>query len=221
MLTTIVLVTALAAPGAAADPAPTPGPTDIAPSAAEPATEAAAPASNLDFDLFDGTPAPAVPAALNPELEAQVTSRRALLHTHQILGISTLAAMAMTTLLGQLNYHDLYGSGGRNGYFMWPHRVSMAATTTLFATTGTYAMLAPEPYEGAVEDRGVSTATVHKTFTALSTLGMLTQIGLGFVTARKADAGNPNGLKKMAQIHELVGYGTFGCLAVAGAAWVF
>jgi hypothetical protein len=173
----------------------------------------------MSFDLFGpGAPAP-IPAP-DSEIEVAARRRRALLGVHQIFGIGTLVTMAATTVVGQLSYSDLYGGPGTAKY-LWPHRIGMGVVTLEFATAGALAMLAPEPYEAAVADRGFSTATVHKTATSLATVGMLTQLGLGFATARKADAGNPHGLDSLARAHQIVGYSTLGLLVVAASAWIF
>ncbi len=176
--------------------------------------------SDMGFDLF-GPAAPPPPSALSPDVARQAERRRTMLTLHQTFGIGTLVTMAATTVIGALDYHDLYGSGSGSGNYLWPHRILVGVTTLEFATAGFLAAFAPKPYAGEVSDRGFSTATVHKTATALATLGMLTQIGVGFVAARRAEAGNPNDRRSLARIHEVVGYTTMGLIVVAASAWVF
>ncbi len=176
--------------------------------------------SDMGFDLF-GPATPPPPDALSPYVARQAERRRTMLTLHQTFGIGTLVTMAATTVIGALNYHDLYGGGSGSGSYLWPHRILVGVTTLEFATAGFLAAFAPKPYAGEVSDRGFSTATVHKTATALATLGMLTQIGVGFVAARRAEAGNPRDRQTLARIHEVVGYTTMGLLVVAASAWVF
>ena len=189
-------------------------------SAPSPAKPAPAGSSDLDFDLFGSAPPPA-PPAVDARLARDVELRRTLLTYHQAAGIGTLVTMGATTVLGALNYNELYGGGGGSRKYVWPHRIGVIVTTIEFAGAGTLAMLAPQPYEKEVADRGFSPGTVHRVATFLATLGMATQLGLGFVTARRADAGNPHDLQTLARTHEVVGYVTMGLVAVAASAWVF
>ena len=175
--------------------------------------------SDLDFDLFGSSP-PVAPA-VDPKLAKEVERRRTLLTYHQAAGIGTLVFMGATTVLGALNYHELYGSGGGSRTYVWPHRIGVIVTTIEFAGAGTLAMLAPQPYEKDVGNRGFSPGTVHRAATFLATMGMATQIGVGFVTARRAEAGNPHELQTLARTHEVVGYVTMGLVAIAAGAWLF
>lgn len=182
--------------------------------------EGASKGGDLDFDLFGSSPPPVAPA-VDPKLAKEVERRRTLLTYHQAAGVGTLVFMGATTVLGALNYHELYGSGGGSRKYVWPHRIGVIVTTVEFAGAGTLAMLAPQPYERDVGDRGFSPGTVHRAATFLATLGMATQIGVGFVTARRAEAGNPHELRTLARTHEVVGYVTMGLVAVAASAWLF
>lgn len=189
------------------------------PPAAEDPNPAAA-AANLDFDLLGASAATVPPAAL--EVGAVTRSaqrRRTLLKWHQGLGLGMLAAMAVTAVLGQLNYRDLYGGGSRSGSYLWPHRAGVGLTTLAFAGAGTLALLAPQPYEKS--HTRLDSALVHKISAAAATAGMLAQLVLGFVTARQADAGNDQHLKTRAQLHQALGYATLGFVGIAAVAYVF
>ena len=142
-----------------------------------------------------------------------------MLGLHQAVGIGTLSAMALTSVVGLLNYQDLYNGGDRTGNYRWPHRILVGVTLVGFASTAGLSLLAPEPYEK--EQHGVDQATIHKSFAALASLGMLTQMSLGFWTARQAAAGNPYGLRQKATIHRYVAYGTLAALSGAALTWVF
>lgn len=170
-----------------------------------------------DFDLFADKPTTATPAAHLPDRPEKL--RRDMLTLHQALGLTTLGLMAATTVAGQLNYNDIYAPGhAGTGMYIWPHRLLAYGTTGAFAATASLALFAPERQ---ADPEGVDTSTIHKVFVGGATLGMLTQIGLGFVTARYAEAGNPRDLRKLAQAHQIAGYATTGMLAAAATVWVF
>jgi hypothetical protein len=150
---------------------------------------------------------------------AAASLRRSRLHTHQTLGLITWGLMATTAIVGQLNYNDVYGSGGgRTGNYLWPHRLLGYATAATFATAAAYALLAPTPYKRPLK---LDSSLVHRIAAVGATLGMVAQVALGFYTGRKADAGNSSGLQTDAQAHLAIGYATLGFLTIAGVAWVF
>jgi|GEM_PF-1268299 len=176
-------------------------------------------AGSMDFDLFGDTPAKA-DVAPDPEFVRQVEQRRSMLQTHQILGLSTLGLMATSVVLGQLNYGDLYAHGGAHtGDFLVAHRVSTYASTGAFLGTAFFSLFAPTPIPK--DGEGFDTTMAHKIGVIGASAGMVTQVALGFLTARAADAGNPDGLRRMAQIHQAVGYATVGFMAAAASVWVF
>lgn len=188
----------------------------------EPAQAAAAKAPAnpaLDFNLFDdsGT-APATAADDADLIAAKALKRRSLLRTHQILGTITWALMAATAVVGQLNYNDTYGSGRGSGRWLMPHRILSYTTAAAFASTATFALIAPQPYRKPLS---LDTALVHRIAVIGAAAGMVTQVILGFITARQAQAGNERNLKTMAQTHLAVGYTTLGFMTVAGTVWMF
>jgi hypothetical protein len=183
-------------------------------------TVTATPADPLPVvDLFaDEKASVPLAGAEADRLAAEAALRRSRLSTHQILGTTTWGLMLVTTILGQLNYSDEYGGGGRTGRYLWPHRIGSYLTTASFTAAGIYALLAPTPYKRPLK---FDTAFVHKAAVIGATAGMVAQVVLGFWTARQADAGNPRGLKDRAQLHQILGYSTFGLLTVAQATWLF
>lgn len=172
---------------------------------------------SMDFDLFGDTEKQKE-ASIDPTLAGRIETRRTMLQAHQILGLSTLALMTTSAVLGQLNYTDVYGGGGRTGDYLMAHRVATYSSAGAFLATATFSVFAPVPFE---KEPGFDTAIAHKIAVIGATAGMLAQVGLGFATARAADAGNASDLKKFAQIHQVVGYSTVGLMAIATGVWIF
>lgn len=204
-LATIVAVASAAAPATVPDLPPPTAPA----------------AGDMAFDLFGDTPQRATPEAAGAsELSDALQRRRGMLQLHQAVGLGTLGVMALTAVLGGLNYNDLYSAGGgRTGRWMVPHRVGVVGTTLGFGTVAVLGLTSPKPYE--LNREGIDTVTVHKSAVFLASLGMAAQIGLGFWTARHADAGNGRNLKTYATVHQWIGYGTLACLSAAALVWVF
>ena len=177
--------------------------------------------AGLDFQFFEpdnGELSSADSAARNAQFSELSQKRRHRLTTHQFLGLTTWAFMAASCIIGQLNYHDLYGGGSGRGAYQMPHRLLVYSTAGLFTATGIYALLAPQPYKKPLK---FDTGFIHRVAAIAATAGILTEVVLGFITARTADAGNPSGLKTMATVHDVVGWTTFGFMTVAGTAWLF
>jgi cytochrome b561 len=177
----------------------------------------------LDFDFFGGqSAAPSeggqVPLAAEPDLAKEVQTRRWMLKVHQTLGITTWLSMLATVIVGQLNYNQLYGGGGGSNKWQNPHRALVISTSTLFAATATFSLLAPTPYKKPLR---FDTGLVHRIAVIGATLGMVTEVVLGWITTHQADAGNPHNLRTMAKAHQIVGYSTLGFLTIAGTVWVF
>lgn len=202
-----------------------------APEGPQPAPEpkAAAPGATLDFDFFSQEPGAKAGVSGtsggdrlqldNPDRAAQkAKTRRWMLTTHQTLGIATWALMAATVVVGQLHYNELYGGGSGSLTYRTPHRWLVVSTSAAFATTAAFSLFAPSPYEKPLR---FDTGLLHRIAVIGATAGMLTQAALGWVTARRAEAGNPNNLRTYARTHQILGYTTLGFLTVAGVVWVF
>lgn len=172
----------------------------------------------LDFDLFGDTER-VRQEAIDPSVGERAITRRTMLQTHQILGLSTLALMTTTSVIGQINYNDLYGKGGgRTGDYALAHRIASYSTAGIFLGSAIFALFAPVPYE---RKGGFDSSTVHRIAVIGASAGLLTQVALGFVAARSADAGNPKNLETYATAHQVIGYTTLGLMAVAATVWVF
>jgi hypothetical protein len=177
----------------------------------------------LNFDFFGDASKPALlpspeDSAREDAVAVAVQKRRHRLNVHQVLGLGTWATMLAASVVGQLNYHDLYGGGSGRGNYILPHQILVYSTTALFATTAAYALLAPNPYPKPLK---ADTALVHRLAAIGASAGMVAQVVLGFITARSADAGNADHLARNAKIHDVIGWTTFGFMTVAGATWVF
>ena len=170
----------------------------------------------LQFDFFSDDTSVPTPEQSAVQ-EAAADRRRLMLQTHQILGIATWVAMGTTVVIGQLNYNDLYGGGPGTGDYKKIHKPLSYATAGLFALTGAFALLAPEPFEKPWQ---FDTALVHRLATIGATLGMVAQVSLGIFTRMQAGAGNPQS-RDHARAHQIIGYTTFGLLTVAGTTWLF
>jgi hypothetical protein len=172
-----------------------------------------------DFDLFGDTARREAELA-DPGLEKDIGRRRAMLRTHQLLGLTTLGLMTATAIVGQVNYANTYGDGadGSDGLRV-PHMVLSYTTVAAFATTAGFSLLAPEPVER--ESSGIDTVTLHKLAVIGAAAGMLAQAGLGFTAARSADAGHPTRPGDLAAIHQVIGWTTLGFMTAAAAVWLF
>ena len=162
-----------------------------------------------DIELL---PTPAAPdaetVARQQELDRELRTRRKMLQLHQLGGMLTLASLGATVIFGQLNYIDKYGGGGDTGRWYDWHRFSAFTAAALFAGTGALALFAPSPLE---KRKRLDTVMLHRIAMGVATVGMVTQIVLGFVTASK---GGSISQRDFALAHQIVGFATFGATAV-------
>lgn len=170
------------------------------------------PPPGLDLLIDEKAPLP----ARDPAFEAQVQQRRTLLSVHQAVGLATWGLMATTVVVGQHNYNDLYGKNAAyTQKYREPHVALAGATTASFAFTGILALAAPEPYPKRVR---LDTATVHKVSMGLTTLGLVGQMALGYLTHN-----SPNFMdqRRLAQAHQALGYATLGTMTIGAVTLVF
>jgi len=174
--------------------------------------------SELDFDLLGDAPKlELTPAArLQAErIEQEARVRRRLLLAHQAVGFVALAALTATVIIGHLNYHDRYVSGDFTDRYQAAHLGLAITTTALFGATGVFGIAAPNPYPKPIR---FDTALIHKASMALATAGMVTQIILGAVTARRDGYSNQADL---ALGHVVVGYATWAFMATGVVTYLF
>jgi hypothetical protein len=164
----------------------------------------------LNFDLFDEKkPAPPSPEELlkKEHLEKTVKLRRALLTSHQALGFATLGVMAVTLIIGQLDYQDKFARDGTyTQKYENAHLGLAVATTGLFAATGVTALVAPNPYPKPIK---FDAAFVHKGLGILATAGMVAQLILGPVAKLRAGQLDE---RDIVTAHLAIGYVTWAAL---------
>jgi hypothetical protein len=187
-------------------------------SAAAPAATAGGGAPDLNFDMFGDAAKPEkTPEQLlaAEKLERLSKIRRKMLTAHQVLGFTTLAVLAATVIIGQLNYQDKYVSGDFTGRYEKAHLGLSIGATSLFGATGMLALFAPNPYPKPIR---FDTALVHKVSMILATAAMVTQVVLGPVTVDRVGKQNQSSL---ALGHLITGWASFGFMAAGTIAYVF
>lgn len=177
----------------------------------------------MNFDLFADQPKPdpaaaAAAAAKALATEKQVGVRRRVLLSHQVIGFSTLALMATTVILGQVNYVARYG-GLNNGddydRYQAAHLGLSITTSAMFTTLGVLGLAAPNPYPKPIK---LDAALVHKVSMALATAGMITQLILGPLTTYYEGRVEQ---RNLALGHVINGYATLGFMTAGVLAYVF
>jgi cytochrome b561 len=222
LLVALALVGVVASPRrAAADLAPEPelqltSPAQLlvaaAPKEAKPAAAPQKPIdTSLDFDLL-GTPPPP-PIKFDDEA---MKRRRSMLDLHQKIGLGLVALQLATTVVGQLNYSDKYGSNPAvTGKYELPHTVLAYSTLAVFAVDGSIALFAPS---NPVKKKAYDRMTIHKVGMAIATAGMVAQ---GVVGIRADQLEGRIDQASVAKTHLVIGYVTLAAVAVAVGALVF
>jgi hypothetical protein len=166
--------------------------------------------SSMDFDLLGDAPRPVVPAE-DPSLR----TRRKMLNLHQGLGLGLLGLQLASTVTGQLNYSDKFGTAN-TGRYKDTHRGLVYANIVAFAAVGGIALFAPT--EKGAPPRPFGRTTIHKIGMALATAGMITQAYLGIRTAQREGYLDK---QTYGRAHLAVGYATLAAMGVAVGALVF
>ena len=206
---------AAAAP-APAEPKPVASPFDFNLDASDPKATAPGAAGGLDFDLMGTDPvAEAVRNKAVEDVERKVKLRRPMLKLHQGLGFATLGVMALTLIIGQLNWNDKYGDGVDDGKYAIAHLGLGVGTTVMFATLGGLGLFAPNPYPKPIK---FDTALVHKISMIMATAGMVLQVVLGPIAGFREGQLDQ---RPIAVAHLVSGYATFACMAVGTVAYFF
>jgi len=166
---------------------------------------------SLDFDLLGKAPAPKV--AIDDEA---MKTRASMLGVHQRLGLGLAALTLATTVVGQLNYNDKYGTNAPvTGKYEATHTVLAFTTLGVFAVDGGIALFAPgNPVKKDRYDR----VTLHKIGMALATAGMVAQGVVGVYADQQEGRVDQ---ASIAKTHLVIGYATLAAMAVAVGALVF
>ena len=187
----------------------TPPPAESPPAEARPQGTEQGQVQPGDVELLPQAAAPDLAAvARQQQIEGQLQTRRKMLQLHQVGGMLTLASLGATVIFGELNYLDKYGGGGDTGRWYEWHRWTAFTAAAIFAGTGALAIFAPSPLPKPTR---LDTVMLHRIAMGVATVGMVTQIVLGFVTASK---GGSISQRDFALAHEIVGFTTFGATAV-------
>ncbi|HVI95997.1 MAG TPA: hypothetical protein VM753_18420 [Anaeromyxobacter sp.] len=166
-------------------------------------------AGGMDFDLL-GEAKPPPDAADAGALRL----RRQMLTAHQAIGFGLLATQLATTVAGQLNYSDKFGSSPTGRYQM-THAALAYTNLALFAVNGAIALLAPSPVKRSWE---MDRVMVHRIAMFTAAAGMLAQGVLGVYTSQREGYLNQ---EQFATAHLAIGYGTLAAMAVGVGALVF
>jgi hypothetical protein len=185
--------------------------------AAAPVTSTA-PSAPADFDFFSHQPTLEA-FLIDPAIERRTARRRTMLSAHQAAGLTTLALMAATTIVGQLNYNDLYASDAQfTGTYQVAHKGLAYGTTLGFVTTASLSLLAPAP----VQRRDAYDAvTVHKVAVTGAALGLISQIALGITMANMMERGELENRDAFGRAHQVIGYTSLGFMAAAATTFVW
>lgn len=165
---------------------------------------------SLDFDLL-GKPPPVA-----RQDDASMKLRRRMLSLHQGVGLGLAALELGTTVVGQLNYSDRFGSDPpATARYQATHAALAYGTLGVFAVNGIVALLAPRPKERTY---AMDRIMVHRIAMALATAGMIAQGALGVYTHQREGYLDQ---QRLARTHLVVGYATFAAFGVGVGAIVF
>lgn len=183
-----------------------------------------------------------VPNPGDEQYTADVIRRRELGQIHRALGIATWIAMTLNVAIGFMQFHDLYGLGspGQNGNpcasgnDVWlgecygepyAHIASATTASLLYGATFVLSLAMPDP-NGAAEGNGVFAEhlRIHEVLRWIHSIGMLAQIVIGALLSNGVfgdRANNYNTLEIVADIHQAIGWTTWGALSAAAAVMLF
>jgi hypothetical protein len=165
---------------------------------------------SLDFDLL-GQPPPVV-----QQDDSRMRLRRRMLSAHQGVGLGLVALELGTTVVGQLNYNDRFGSDPPStARYQNAHAALAYSTLGVFAVNGLIALLAPSPKARTYR---MDRVMVHRIGMGLATAGMIAQGVLGAYTREREGRLDQ---QRLARAHLAVGYATAAAFGVAVGAIVF
>lgn len=180
------------------------------------------------------------PANAGDEVASALERRARIARIHRAFGLATWGSMTLTTILGTIQYYNLYGFfasqgdtpcvrgdtiGSTRSCLGQPvlHAVSAAMTSAAYFTTFSLSFAMPDPIG---LDRGDSASArrlrTHKRLRWVHFGGIVSQILLGVVIANDRAFGidranHYDTLRALATVHLITGYATYGTLTWAGA----
>jgi|GEM_PF-1448212 len=172
-----------------------------------------------------------------------VRRRAELAPIHRAFGIATWGAMTITTILGFIQYYNLYGVGGPGRESTpcvtgdavfgqdqcygtpWPHLIAAMTTTALYTVTFSLSLIMPDP-NNVSEGPGefAERVRIHEVLRWIHLVGMVAQTVLGLSVANGAfgdRANNYDTLEIVAGVHQAIGWTTWGALTAAAAIMIF
>ena len=203
------------APAARAQSAETAQPADGTPAPSAPAPSA--PSGDLDFNFFEDKKDPNAELATKLKADAldrQVRARRKTLTAHQAFGITSYALLAVTLVLGTLNYYDKFGGGDYTGRYNAPHWAFSIGSSATFLTTGVLGLAAPQPYKKPLK---ADTAMFHKVMMGIATACFVANIILGPISSSREGKLDQ---RDFAGAHLGIGYGAFAAMTAGWMAFV-
>jgi hypothetical protein len=212
LLVASVLAAFAASPAARAQSALPP---ELRPSMVLVQSDGAGPATpapgSLDFDLLEAAKPP-------PDTgeDRVFRRRRSMLKIHQGVGLGLVALQLSTTAVGQLNYHDKFGSTANTDRFRISHATLAYTTLGVFAANGALALFSPDPPQKV--RRGFDRMTLHKLGMFTAAAGMAGQAALGVWSSRREGYFDQ---EDFARAHLVLGYVTLAALATGFSALVF
>lgn len=172
---------------------------------------------------------------------ADVTRRREIGQVHRALGIATWIAMTANLVIGMMQYSDLYGFGAgqdqnpcASGHglvlnecydYPWAHIISATTTSVLYGGTFILSLVMPDPNDASSGNgEFAQRLRIHEVLRWIHGIGMLAQIVIGAMLSNGVfgdRANDYNTLQVVADIHQAIGWVTWGALTGAAAVMLF
>jgi hypothetical protein len=167
----------------------------------------------------------------------QLRVRNEFRDVHRAMGIATWISMAVTLVLGGLQFHDEYGSENAGStpcatgravvgndfcfrFFPAPHAISAILTSVLYYTTFTLSFMMPDPLEVANSPGWAGERLrIHKTLRWFHFAGIVATTLFGAITAN-IDI-DYEGQRALAATHLALGVTTYALLTTAAAVILF
>jgi hypothetical protein len=200
-----------------AAPPSTPAPAATSTPPAAPAQQTPSGGGDLDFNFFEDKKDPNAELAAKLKADAldrQVRTRRKALTAHQAFGITTLGLLAVTLVLGTLNYYDKFGGGDYTLRYNTAHLAFSVGTSATFLTTGVLGLAAPQPYKKPIK---ADAALFHKVMMGIASACFVANLILGPISSSREGKLDQ---RDFAGAHLGIGYGAFAAMTAGWMAFV-